>query len=136
MKGVWISRHHTKEELHHLTLANKVALTFVEPVIVPGRFGKPKELLQVLWEQGWINVEEIDKYSVDDTDENKDENGHVKKEYQRYVLCTLMKNCRDFKEEKSTMEALLLNLTSNSDSSSVQLLTSHKYHCELAGEGL
>ena len=28
-KGVRISRHRTKEELHHLALTNKVALTFV-----------------------------------------------------------------------------------------------------------
>ena len=121
-KDVRISRHHTKEELHHLALANKVALTFVEPVIILGWFGKPKGLLQVLWERDWINVEEIDRYSIDGKGEYKDENGQVKKEYQRYVLRTLMKNCRAFKEEKSAMKALLLNLTSKSYSSSVQLL--------------
>ena len=47
-----------------------------------------------------------------------------------------MKNCRDFKEEKSAMEALLLNLISKSYSSSVQLLPSPQYHCELAGWGV
>ena len=47
-----------------------------------------------------------------------------------------MKNCLDFRVEKSAMEALLLSLSSKSDSSSVQLLTSPKYHCELAGEGV
>ena len=90
----------------------------------------------MLWERDWINVEEIDKYGVDGKDEYKDENGQVKKEYQRYVLRTLMKKYRDFKEEKSAIEALLLSLTSKSDSPSVQLLTSSKYHCELAVEGV
>ena len=53
IKGVWIvSRHYTKEEFHHLTLANKVSLTFVEPVLVPGWFEYSKGLLQVLWEWG------------------------------------------------------------------------------------
>ena len=84
-KGVKISRHYTKEELHHLASANKVALTFVEPVVIPGWCGKPKGLLQVLWERGWINVAEIDRYSVDGKDEYKDENGQVKKEYERYL---------------------------------------------------
>ena len=60
----------------------------------------------------------------------------MKEEFQKYVLRTLMRNCVDFKEEKSAMEALLMKLPSKSENSSVELLTSPKYHCELAGEGV
>ncbi len=51
------------------------------------------------------------------------------------MLHTLSLNCRDFKEEKSTMEVLLDKLGSKG-SLSIELLTTPKYHCELAGEGI
>ena len=64
-KGVKLIIHYSRDELHQLALENEIELTFTEPVIIPGWLGKPKGLLHVLWERGWINEDEISKYSVD-----------------------------------------------------------------------
>ena len=53
-KGFKFNNHYSKEEIHQLTLDNGVELTFTKPVVIPGWIGKPKGLLQVLWERGWI----------------------------------------------------------------------------------
>ena len=135
-KGVNLIKHYSRDQLHQLALENEIVLTFTEPVVIPGWLGKPKGLLQVLWERGWINEVEIGIYSVDGEDEHRDENNQVKDEFQRYVLRTLMRNCADFREEKSAMETLLIQFSQKSDNTSVELLTSPKYHCELAGEGV
>ena len=79
---------------------------------------------------------EISKYSVDQKDEHRDENNQVEDEFQRYELRTLMRNCADFCEEKSAMKTLLIKLSKKSDNTSIKFLTSPKYHCELAGEGV
>ena len=69
--------------------------------------------------------------------EHKDENGEVKQEFRRFLLRTLMGNCADFQEEKSAMEVLLEELsTKTKNNQTLKLLTSPKYHCELAGEGI
>ena len=46
-----------------------------------------------------------------------------------------MGRCLDFSEEQSAMEVLLSELSQKGEVD-VQLLTSPKYHCELAGEGV
>ena len=46
-----------------------------------------------------------------------------------------MANCQDFSEEPSAMQSLFLHLSQQSESNIV-LLTSPKYHCEIAGEGI
>ena len=46
-----------------------------------------------------------------------------------------MKNCTDIKEQRSAMEELLDELSTLQDQKLV-LLTSPKYHCKIAGEGI
>ena len=64
-----------------------------------------------------------------------DYDGYIKNDFEAYVLRTLMSNCQDFAKEKSAMEVLLDNL-SYKGTSKVELLTSPKYYCELAGDGV
>ena len=61
--------------------------------------------------------------------------GNIKKELESYVLCTLISNCWYFAGEKSAIEVILDDL-SHKGTPKVELLTSPKYHCELAGEGV
>ena len=59
----------------------------------------------------------------------------MKPEFERYVIRTLLSSYLNFSEEQSAMEVLLSELSTKGDLQ-VQLLTSPKYHCELAGEGV
>ena len=84
-----------------------------------------------------VKLNELEQYSGDGKKSQKDEDGKVKKEYEKYVLRTMMSRCIDFMEEQSAMEVLLSALsTKQHNGPSIQLLTSPKYHCELAGEGI
>ena len=48
-----------------------------------------------------------------------------------------MSECADFKEEKSSMEVLLKDLTTNSlNNKKIELLVSPKNHCKLAVKGV
>ena len=93
-------------------------------------------MIQVLWERRWINELEVEKYSADGKSYQKDENGRVKEKFERYVLRTLMSKCLDFTGEQSVMEYLLSRLSEKTEGLEFRLLTSLKYHCELAGEGV
>ena len=59
----------------------------------------------------------------------------MKKEFKVYSLRTLMSRCSDFANEKSAMEHLFFKLGEKSGRN-LMMLTSPKYHCELAGEGV
>ena len=63
------------------------------------------------------------------------EDGNVKSEFQHYVLNDLMKNCEDFMNQKNAMEELCDKLSAIGEPS-IKILTSPKYHCEIAGEGI
>ena len=65
----------------------------------------------------------------------KEEDGKVLPQYKKYVLVDLMKNCTDIKEQRSSMEEILDELSTLQDKKLV-LLTSPKYHCKIAGEGI
>ena len=115
----------------------KIELTCQVEVIEEGWGGRPKGLLQVLWERGWVDERKISEYSLKGTKNQMDDNGDILPQYRRFVLRTLMAECADFKEEKSAMEVLLEDLTTKSlNNQKVELLVSPKYHCELAGEGV
>jgi len=61
--------------------------------------------------------------------------GNLKEEYKKFSLRTLMSRCSDFEQEQSAMENLFSKL-SNKGTPDLNMLTSPKYHCELAGEGV
>ncbi len=125
-----------KEETKELANNHQIELTYSENEMIDGWVGRPKGMLQVLWERGWINKLELEKYSVDGKSSQKDEFGKVREEYKTYVLRTLMSKCLDFAREQSTMEYLLSRLSEKSGDHEFRLLTSPKYQHELAGEGV
>ena len=103
--------------------------------MIPGWCGSPKGLLQVLFERGLINETKLPKYSDTGKSDQKDSMGQILPEEEKYVLRNLMEKCSDFKYEPTAMEYLFTQL-SCTNNTAMKLLTSPKYHCEIAGEGI
>jgi len=101
---------------------------------------KPKGLLQILWERGWIDPNEnINNYLKDKRKIWLDPRGKVLQEFEndakKFVLTDLLSECPDFKFEKSAMQKLADDLSLRHQRK-IELLVTPKYHCELAGEGI
>jgi len=74
-------------------------------------------------------------YSLKGRKSQLDDDSNLKKEYEKYSLRTSMKRCSDFANEKSAMEHLFMQLSRKAEQT-ISMLTSPKYHCEVAGEGI
>ena len=133
--GFQVRGYYSRVELEKIAQEKHISLTYNHHVREEGWINKPKGLLQVLWERGYIDENKIGEYSEKGKKKHLDENGNVKKEYEIYVLRTLMERCSDFAEEKSAMEHLFHQLSLKGEPN-LKMLTSPKYHCELAGEGV
>jgi hypothetical protein len=90
---------------------------------VEGWEGKQKGLLQILWERGFVDVNNLSAYTVDG---KKDEYGVIQKETS---LKHLMSNCTDFEEEESLLQSMGRQM-------GVMIDRTPKCHCEMAGEGV
>ena len=129
--------HCTKEKLEDLAKEYNVELTSEVKLVEKGWVNPPKGLLRVLWERGWTDVTKIHEYTLKVKASQMDEDWNILHEYWCFVLCHLMSQCADFKEEKSAMGVLLEDLSNRSlNNQKVELLVSPKYHCELDGEGV
>ena len=91
-----------------------------------GWTGQPKGLLQVLWERGWIDTNQIDKYTMDIP---KDDDGGVVEGAENWSLKYLMASCLDFAEEMTALQHVGHML-------GVSVLITPKFHAEMAGEGI
>jgi hypothetical protein len=111
-----------KQELQAYATQKEVVLELVYEVVEHGWVGQPKGLLQVLWERGHIDEQQLDKYVV------PYKNGDP------FSLRWLMASCEDFASEKSAMEYLCDQMSCQDFK--VEMLLTPKYHCELAGEGI
>ena len=60
MKGVFVRGHCPRDKMEKLANDNGIELTCQIDVVEEGWMGKPKGLLQVLWERGWIDETKID----------------------------------------------------------------------------
>ena len=83
--------------------------------MIQGWYNKDKGSLQVLYERGMINMDELGDYSLKGKKHQKDENQEVMEEYKPYLLVDLMENCADSKNEKSTMEHLFEQLAAKGE---------------------
>ena len=136
-KGHFVRGHCEREELEGLAKKIDVELTTKIDVVEEGWPRKPKGLLQVLWERGWVNEEKLGEYSIKGMKYQMDRDRRIKREYSHFILCTFMGKCTDVREEKSAMEVLLDDLSSkSSNNQTISLLVSPKYYCEIAGEGI
>ena len=59
--------HTTQERIDQLTKEHDIELTCSVEVVKEGWLGKPKGLLQVLWERGWINESRLGEYTLKGT---------------------------------------------------------------------
>ena len=80
--------------------------------------GKPKGLLRVLWERGFINTSKLSDYML---------NG--RQDAFGMSLKFLMSNCQDFEEEESQLQSMRCAM-------GLFVNRMPKYHCEVAGEGI
>ena len=62
LKGYVVRGHCGKDELEDLAKKYNVELACDLEVVEEGWLGKPKGLLQVLWERGWIDKNNVCKY--------------------------------------------------------------------------
>ena len=97
--------------------------------------GKPKGLLQILWERGFVDVKNLHLYSLKGKKGQFNEDGNLQREFEAYSLRTLMKRCSNFANKKSAMEHLFAQLSEKAEAN-LKMITSPKYHCKLAGEGV
>ena len=88
-----------------------------------------------MYERGLIDIHNLSKYSKHGKINQKGEDGTVLDEYKQYLLIDIMKNCNDFINQKNAMEELCEKLSVIGEPS-IKILTSPKYHCEIAGEGI
>ena len=86
-------------EVEALCNERNIAIEIEEPEVKLGWYRKPKGMLQVLWERGWINPAiSRSRYTKEGKKEDFDAEGNLTEEGKKYCLSYLIQNCRDFKE--------------------------------------
>ena len=84
---------------------------------IEGWVGKPKGLLQVLWERGWIDEGQLQEYKKEHPEQHN------------FSLVTLMESCLDFAREISRLQRI-------AERYKMQVIMTPKYHAEIAGVGI
>ncbi len=108
----------TAKELTKLCEDHGILLTVTSNKIIEGWGGKAKGLMQVLWERGFIDVNDVLKYTLNG---QQDASRILMKETS---LMNLMSNCQDFEDEESLLQTMGREMGILVD------------HCALAGEGI
>lgn len=117
-------RNHTKKELQEFATKNSVDLYEDKELINQGWEGRPKGLMQVLWERGLIDTSSLEQYTLEGR--KNPITGQVNLQSSlRHILA----NCNDFKDEETALEYLGTQL-------GVTVTLTPKFHAELAGEGV
>jgi len=111
-------------DVHKVAQQHSLLLVENKPVIKEGWEGKPKGILQILYEQGLIVGSNDENMTLDS---HKDpETGEIQ---QGTSLRALLDQCDDFKNELSALQLLGQEI-------GVLVDAMPKYHAELAGEGI
>ena len=92
-------------------------------IVVEGWEGKPKGLLQVLWERVIVDKTRLSEYTI-----NGRQNGYDVVD-KTFALKSLMASCLDFEEEETLLQSMGREM-------GVLIYRTPKSHCELAGEGI
>ncbi len=90
MKGYHERRHFTKEKLEKLAKEYQIELISEVALVDEGCVGRPKGLLQFLWERGWMDVTKIHGYTLKGKVNQMDEDKNILPEYWHFVLHHLM----------------------------------------------
>ena len=110
------------KHLQKLCQDNNISIQKTVKKKIEGWVGKPKGMLQILWERGWIDVEKLAYYT---TKGRRDSYGVLDQEYS---LEHLLSNCHDFLQEESMLQYIAKKIGVSIDHTPV-------YHAEIAGEG-
>jgi hypothetical protein len=123
-------------ELQALCSSHSIAIIITHPQILEGWYGKPKGLLQVLFEHGTIDpAVPLRKYKKNGTKGTDfEENGDLKESMKPFILTFLLSQCPDFANEISDLQHLASELSDEVQTTTIELTP--KYHCEIAGEGI
>jgi len=116
-------------ELQELAKNNNIDTKIERVREKKGWQGQPKGHLQILWEQGWIDVSQLEKYSEHTMDPSKDEDGELLPGAEDWSLKCLMASCLNFAEETTALQHVGRELI-------VSVIITPKFHAELAGEGI
>ena len=119
-------RNYRLKELQEIAEQKNVETKKVRVTEKKGWEGRAKGLLQVLWERGWIDVSQLDRYTIEAA---TDENGQVLEGAEEWSLKCLMASCLDFAEELTALQHVGSQL-------GVSVIITPKFHAELAGEGV
>ena len=87
-------------ELQELAKNNNIETKMVRSREKKGQEGRPKGLLQVLWERGWIDEAQLDKYKIDVAPDGKQ---HLEGAEDWSLKC-LMASCLDFANEMTALQ--------------------------------
>ena len=89
-------------ELQELAKTNNVDIKIIQTQEKKGWQGQPKGLVQVLWERGWIDEANFEKYTMDPV---TDCDGEVPEGAEEWSLRVLMASlCIDFAEEMTALQ--------------------------------
>jgi hypothetical protein len=113
-------------ELQELARVHGVDVKIIKTREKKGWQGQAKGLLQVLWERGWIDEGNLERYTMDP---ETDANGEVVDGAEEWSLRILMASCLDFAEEMTALQHVGKEL-------GVSVIISPKFHAEMAGEGI
>jgi hypothetical protein len=130
-----VIKHYNKDEIKELANGFGIEIFHEVDDVIEGWVGKPKGVLQILYERGYIDPNrDLKEYSLDGKEEWKDDDGEIRQRYLPFCLRYILSQCSDFKNEITAMEDLALRLSIND--SDVSIMFTPKYHCEIAGEGI
>jgi hypothetical protein len=117
-------RGYTRKELQTFARLHGIDTFEEKQGVIGGWEGKPKGLLQVLWERGLILEELLDKYTLDGRKDAMTGGINL-----QLSLRHLMAESVDFKNEETALQYLGTQL-------GVTVELTPKFHAELAGEGV
>ena len=138
--GVTVDPLRPMSEIKDIANRHGIDLQYRKARVTEGWHGKPKGLLQILWERGWIDPCKCASFKQDKTAGKIVNtsfytiNGRKDPQTGQFLdsssLRALMGQCTDFKEEDTArLEFLGKQL-------GLRVLFTPKFHCEFAGEGI
>jgi hypothetical protein len=95
----WTPQNANWKKLQEMALAQAIPLQKIVPSIKPGWVGKQKGLLQVLWEQGWIDAACLEEHATI----KKDDVGAIDREFS---LQCILASCLDFANETTELQMM------------------------------
>ena len=132
-------RRYLKGDLVDICKTQNIPIKYFDGDFIPGWMGKQKGMLQVLYERGYIDITKVKsarsmRYSKDGKKTDLVD-GALTYVGKQFSLKFILKNCSDFKNEKTDLEHLCNDL-SEGCINKIGILFTPKFHCEIAGEGI